>query len=246
MAGKFVLASNQKVTQTPPLLTTQYPFTVGAWFQVATVATACVWALTATGAVNHFSIYGNLGTQLVWEYWNGSSAVGTFNVSIAQSEWIYFVGRSISATNRRLTVLRQSGAISHNQNTTSVTISTPGRMCLGMASSSADNDPLEGRIAEFFFADADVQADGGQLDNAMVHQLAFRGPWSVPHLVPNIVEYRSLRRGLDSKSEYPGDDWQRGGPRPWVATNGPTVVQHPNLYPDYARPPRMAASAMVI
>ncbi len=55
-------------------------------------------------------------------------------------------------------------------------------------------------MAEFWYTDADVQVASGQVGDSLFWQLANYGPFSVPYLFPNIVEYRQL------KFDAPGPD----------------------------------------
>lgn len=89
-------------------------------------------------------------------------------------------------------------------------------------------------IAEFWCTNTDIQADGGQLDNTFLSQLAFGGPFSVPHVASAVVEYRSFRvhpslnDPYETYSDYGGQTWTNNG----AATTGP----HPPLPYWYVKP----------
>jgi hypothetical protein len=97
---------------------------------------------------------------------------------------------------------------------------------------------LDGLVGEFWTTNTDISADAGQLPDWLVQQLAYGGPFSVPHIAKDIVDYRSFRSGLASDQDRVGEGYPgRFGRRTWSNVNGVTLGAHPPLPANYARPP---------
>jgi hypothetical protein len=176
------------------------------------------------------------GGTFTLDYWTGSATVGgTYISTFNTGEWYYLVVRCITTTNRRTAVLRAGSGTgsSHAQSTDSFTPTAPTVMVLGGWHGGASD--ASGDIAEWWFANADIQPDGLQLQEAMLSQLAYSGPFSVPGLAARITEYRSFRCGTGSDQDVGGEVYQTGG-GPWAATNVPAVTAHPALYSTYVKP----------
>lgn len=209
-----------------PAVTT-LPFTIGFWLYVGSEDYKNLWSMGAASADPAWEIWHDPWNNLRLDYWSGSANQGEVLATIGYNEWMYVVGRFISPTNRRLSVLRANGNINHSNSTGSVSPTTLARMTLGAYwSNGSASGFFTGRMAEFWFADADVQPDGAQLDNSMLHQLARRGPLSMPHLQPVLVEYLPLWNGR------PDPLYQRGGARAWGGVM-PALAPHPPIYADY-------------
>lgn len=86
---------------------------------------------------------------------------------------------------------------------------------------------MQGQIAEIWYTNTDIQPDGAQLQNSTLRQLAFNGPFSLPHIAKDIVEYRSFRSRLDSRQDTPEEVYHRGLRQTWTNTNGVTLGPHP-------------------
>lgn len=228
MSGKFVGASSHYLQQPSPWVTTP-PLTVSFWLRLETSSNTVPWSMGDSGSSAAWEVWTQLGTVLHFDYWNGGSEEGDSFVTIAQNEWTFVIARMIATNNRRLTAVRPNGNVNHGNSTDTVTPTSLERMALGATWGSSPGAYLTGGIAEFCFFAGDIQADGGLLDNALAHQLAYRGPWSLPHLVPLITDYVPLFDGRPERL------YQRGTPRPWAGTF-PLVGPHPSLYGNYQGP----------
>lgn len=70
-----------------------------------------------------------------------------------------------------------------------------------------------------------------------LHQLARLGPFSLPHIAKDIIEYRSLRSGLISGDDKPDEVyWGKQRQADWINTAGVILGDHPPLYPGYVKP----------
>lgn len=175
------------------------PFTVGMWARPAgTGAQKYMWSQVDTVAATG----GRFGiTQEASDVWGIEAFDGTTEEiatagTVTANQWSYLVARFISASNRRLAVLDSNGARSHALGTTSLTPSGVDNMILGATQDTGSfSGHFDGRISKLWICNADIQADGAQLDNAMLHQLAFGGPLSVPHIHKNLLFYQGLRLG---------------------------------------------------
>lgn len=235
MSAQFLRASSQRlVNSAPRLVSTGYPLSVGFWFNMLSVSATfnILFSYADTGADNH-----SLRIQIdaseilaINAVAGGTSANGTIATAIVAGAWNYVVGRFITATNRRISCLRTSG-ITHGQNTTSRAPTSLDTIALGISQDLTPDSPCDALIAEFWYADRDIQPGGGVLDNAMVKQLAFGGPLSVPIVANNIVEYLPLRDSLQgNQGDYAAPRFRRGN---WTNTNGVILRQHPPLPTDY-------------
>lgn len=243
MAASFVAASVQSLNYTPSLITGA-PFSVGFWFNVASVTpTAGIWALADTGGSgDHFELY-HEGSALA-SYTNNNRLA--FATALTANAWVYFVWRVISATNRRMSALFPAGVYEHVQATGSLTPGSIDSMKIGGALSSGGFD-LGGRVAEFWYTNADIQADGAALFNSTLRQLAYEGPFRMMNLMGSHFHYRSFRRGLASDQDGLGDVFTKGAvPPTWTNTNATTIGPHVPLPQSYFRPDGAMTRALVV
>ena len=235
MGAKFVASSAQYIRCATPDLTTR-PITIGCWYKAAGDGTEqCLTSIHDTQATERgwelFAHTGNITTRMTW--WTGSATQATAIVTSTRDEWNYVICRLIARTSKRMTNLSMSGGITHANNTGATDPVALNTVDVGGWSGSVT---LNGALAEWWMADIDIQADGLELNESLFLQLAYKGPFSVPHIVPAIVEYRSFWQGIDSNEDRPGHVYQRGGRRMFTAINGPTIGEHPPISGNYVRP----------
>lgn len=162
----------------------------------------------------------------------GGTAAGTADTGVATANaWHFVVARFISATNRRIDILHPDGSTASNQNTTSRAPAGLDRLGLGCTINSTPAEFFNGYIAEFWVANIDIRADGAALDASLLRQLAYGGPYSVPHVSANLVAYRSLFQSLSSNQDISSDNQDGGvyGRLNWTNTGGATLAPHPPL-----------------
>lgn len=195
-----------------------------------------IWSIGDTGGSgNHITLFQNSSNQFQLGIDVGGFSfvnVGTTTVD----RWHYALIRCASATNRRLTVLHHTGIISHGQDTTNKTPSGVDAMALGTAALPGGALPLSGVIGEFWYTNTDIQADGAQLQNSTLWTLAMFGPYALPHIAKDIVEYRKLRSCLDTRQDNPEEVYCRGLRQTWTNTNGVTLGPHPPAADNYYGP----------
>lgn len=110
-------------------------------------------------------------------------------------------------------------------------------MAIGSQASATPTEFFDGRMAEIWYTNTDIQADGLQLQDALLRQLAYGGPFSVPHIAKDIVEYRSLRVHPDSRGDQPSEVYHgKFGRQIWTNANGVTAGPHPPLPYWYVKP----------
>lgn len=223
-------------------LTTQaLPWTVGFWYYPVTIAIDdCMYAMTATASDIVWEIIHNSATagDLTWDYWNGTGTAGPMTITGAftAGAWHYIIARNIAAANRRMSLLKPSGQVAHANVTVSVTPGTLVKHTIGYYETNAAGQWIDGRIAEWFFAAADIQPGGAQLADETVRTLAYNGPWAIPTLAPFIHEYRSFK--VPSLANEPLDDnvfQLRNQSGAWVYNGTPSIAQHPPLLEPYDR-----------
>lgn len=242
MSLKCVSASSMRIENTTTPIAA-YPFTVGFWTKPTTLQFSYPFSNVDMG-VDNTSFYMLLtqSPNFAWQAGaqNGGSveSATTGAGQAVVNQWSYVVGRWISATNRRTATINSNGSAAHVQFTTNLTPTSIDRMILGTRNRlSGSTSPYDGLIAEFWCTNTDIQPDGAQLDDDMLRQLAYGGPFSVPHIVKDIVEYRSLRVVGESRGDQLGEVYFGAkGRQTWSNVNGPTTGEHPPLPYWYQRP----------
>lgn len=240
MAVTFVAASSQYLNNAATPVTA-VPFSVGFWFKIPTGGSdPTLWSLSDTaGDVNQFYIFLNASNQIVIGAFATTPAETATATAITSDAWAYVVARFISATNRRISVRHANGVIDNAQNTTSKTPAGIDAVTLGASGSLTKGYYIDGSIAEYWMANVDIHRGGGALPATYLHQLAFNGPFSVPFIERNLVDYRSFRQSLTSDQDN-AYDYHLGGQRPvrqvWTNVNGATLGPHVPLPGYYERP----------
>lgn len=217
---------------------TGYPITVGCWVRPAAAGNVfrSIWQLSKlTDATDRLALY----------QWTGSTWCTLATVSSADDtctggtvtalQWHYLVARFISTTNRRIDVLNASTSTAHTQSTGSAAPASLVEINIGTDTGGAD--AFSGQIAELWYTNTDIQPDGASLDNILLRQLAYNGPFSVPYIAKDIVEYHSFVSAF-GKSDHPGEVfWGARGQQIYTVTGSPLIGQHvPLLLPSYVRP----------
>lgn len=234
MAGFFTAASAQYLVNAAPAVI-DYPFTVGMWVKLTAVGASdrTLFALSDTGTTNNYLLVRMLATEVlsIVGRAGGTENVSSTAIALTAGRWVCVVARFISSTNRRMDIFwgNQGSAsyITHNQSTTARAPTGMDTMTLGSLSTSGGvTEPWDGSIGEYWLANVDVQPDGAALSNPTMLNLALGGPFSIPQIAGNIVEYRSLRADPvngEARDLYIG----AGKPmQNWANTNGVTIGPH--------------------
>lgn len=227
--------SSASIDNTAPPITT-YPFTVGVWaFTNGVTSGQTFFGLANNSGSNNYFYLGTAAGNNYQMFAQSGGTSGSTNVTtLAATVWSFCLARFISATSRRLSVLDATGRVSHGQNTTSVTPSGPNAVSLGRTPLSTPSFALGGRLAEFWWTDTDVQADGAQTQDALVRQLAFGGPFSVSHVAARLIEYHAMLS--HPVSDRVGEVYHgKFGRQAWV-NNGAILAPHCPLPYWYAKP----------
>lgn len=219
MSAKFVSASSQHIQNTSPPIT-DYPFTVGMWVQPADV-TGDKFFFEAVGGTNNVNLYRGT-TTFILEVNSAQAVAGT---AVANS-WSFVVARLISATNRRLAVLNPTGATSHAQDTVSNAISGVTTLDIGGGFIGLY---WNGLVARYWMTNTDIQPDAAQLQDGTLRQLAYGGPFSVPHIAGDILEYRSFRKH-PTRDEVGEVYYGSKGMQTWALTGATTGIDPPLPY----------------
>lgn len=239
MSALFTAASSHYLhNDASPI--TAVPFTAACWFRSTTVAAgaARIFTFTDTASTNNrFAISRDTNDLTFSAQAGGTEAIATVANLVAANQWSFIVARGISATNRRIAQLAHTGAAGHAQNTTSRAPGSVDRVALGSSAHSSPGNFFDGLIGEFWYTNTDIQADGAQLQDSLLRQLAWGGPFSVPHIAKDIIEYRSFRHGLVTDDDVHGDiHFGAKGLQRWTNTNGVARGPHPPLPYGYVKP----------
>lgn len=235
MAALFTAASSQYLVNTT-IPTAVTPFSVGFWAYInSTTSGLGARKMFASSAAAVGDFIGQTNFSGTWQISPNSGAPTTGGVQTA-NQWAYFVGRFITATNRKLSVLQFDGSIATITNTTNNAI-TPDRWALGAAhSSGSTSEYFDGRISGYWATNIDIQADAADLNNDTLRQLAYCGPFSIPHVAANLIDYREMDQPIGSDTDMFPTAYMPFGQRTWTNSNGVTRAEHPPLRPDYKLP----------
>lgn len=237
MSALFDGSTSYLINSAPNLSATGYPLTGGAWFKpnaAPAVGQGIILEYSDTGAsppIGRFDIRLSTTSKLGLFARDGTTAAtGSTTTSVTLGGWHFVIARWISLTNRRMTVLFPDGAIEHVQNTTSINPSGIDALYIGALPNfgSTPSDFFNGAIGEWWIADADVQADGAQLNTGLLRQLAYSGPFSVPHISRNIVEYHAMRSSLPNARTNFEEHYYKRSFQTWSNT-AVTLAPHPPL-----------------
>ena len=220
---------------------TAAPFSVGMWVMAgATGATRTFWFLgSSAAATNRDCFLLRQNSTNVWHISVADSGAQTSAAAgtVTASQWFYVVGRFISATNYRIAVLQPDGSTAHAQGTISRTPASVDRSAVGIQAVATPTQGFTGQVAEYWLASGDIQADGAQLQDNVLRQLAYGGPFSVPHIVKDIIEYRSFRTYPSSEGDNLNEVFHgAAGRQTWANINGVTIGHHPPLPYWYEKP----------
>lgn len=203
------------------------PFSTGFWMKPTTVSgIKNLLTISDTTTTNAFNLFQN-GTSV------SANANGSFTISagtLVANAWFYVVMRFISAANAMLSILSADGIIATGFNTTVNVPTGLTNMALGAASASAGSAFFDGSMAEWWITNSDIQSDGATLQASTLRQLSRGGPFSLPHIAKDIVDYRSLRYALGSDQDaQPDYDLGNKGRQIWANSGGVTRAAHPPL-----------------
>jgi hypothetical protein len=246
MSVRFASASSQYLVNTSPPVVAP-PMTVGFWFNKITAVDAFMWDLNRVATTAHYMAITCNATNVVTVVINDAGGGLTITgATVALNQWHYVLFRAFSAANYWLSVLPNTGAVSRVQSTTSKSPAALDRAAIGcyLSTAGAPGNQMNGMIAEFFQTDTDVQGDGLTTDIGLLHQIAYRGPFSLPNIVNDIVDYRSFRS--PPSGERHGESYAgKKGRQVWTPTNGPTLEAHCPLFGGYRGPPHSQSDIVI-
>lgn len=237
MAAFFASASSQSLSTTvPELPSTGYPFAVGMWvYPTTTSVEKTLFSMADTASANNYlEIRQNASNQFVAAAIAGGSEV-TATAGINGTGWHFVLARFDSATLRRIDVLSPTGQTPSGNNTTSTAPTSLDTMALGARIASTTSQYFDGLIGEFWYTNTNIQPAGGATQTPVLRQLGWGGPFSVPHVGQNVVQYWSLR---EHPTAPKGDEALIGAGKAWQSwtnTGGVTIGPHPPLTCMYER-----------
>lgn len=230
MSATFLTASSQGL-ETGAGVITGFPCSMGMWVYPTTTGAQKCFAMVGGSSSTDFLQLSQSAAN-AWEI-GGATTISLSLVSagvVTANQWAYVVGRWISATNRRLSVLQFDGSTAFAQDTVSRATVPPGNINIGRRHGNGIDIWFSGLVAEFWVTNSDIQADGAQLQDSTLRQLARDGPFSVPHILKDIVDYRSLRYAMGSDQDIQPDYYLGNkGRQTWTNINGVTRGVHPPL-----------------
>ncbi len=240
MAGQFTAASSQCLSNSTPAIL-DYPFTAAAWVNLTAVSTVgrAIFSLSDTATADNYLYVGMGTTELLKVTANAAATDVNTQVSTAlvAGQWAFVIGRFISSADRRVTQLHSSGMIESNATSTVRAPAGMDRLTIGALETSAGVTlPWDGLVGEVWYTNTDVQPSGGVLDSSLLMRLALGGPFSVPHIAKDIIEYRSFRKSAASDRDEIGEVFHGATRQVWTNTNSVTIGRHPSLPYWYEKP----------
>lgn len=242
MGALFTAASSQYLSNAAPfLISTGYPFSVGAWINLAAVGASqrCIFSYSDTATTTNYLELRMLSTEILSIGANAGATDVTTDLAtaITAGAWVFIIARFVSATIRRLSQLLPGGVVQHGGGT--VTSRAPAGLDMltvgGFKTSAAAAEFWDGLIGELWYTNTDVGLDSAaSLDDPSVRQLAYGGPFSIPRIAKNIIEYHSYFD--DVISPEIGQDYSAAPIQTWVNNNAVSLGAHPPLPYWYARP----------
>ena len=234
-----------------PVTTT--PVAMGAWVSPATSGVdQTIWSMSDTGATNqYYRLF--ISSVDAWSF-TVQAGAGTDVASVSDSsafinQWTFVLVQAAADDDLVINLVRYDGnIIGSDASTTAGPPTGVDSMQIGaLLTSSGASSLFTGRVAEYWIANVDFGVISDTERDAFMYQLAWGGPFSIPQVANNIVEYRSLRK-------YPtslGDDltevyWGGGkGIQTWAAVGSPTIAAHPPLPYWFARPGQYQTNLIV-
>lgn len=250
MAGNFASASSQYLNNDAASVI-DYPLSVGGWINLAAVGVVerTIFALCDTGTTNNWlRVFMNSSEQLrVGAAAGGTEASSASGASLVATAWQFFVARFINATNLRISVLHETGLVDAAQNTTSRAPTGLDNLSIGALKTSGGASSFwNGKIGEIWYTNTDIQEDAAALKSDTIRQLAYGGPFSIPHIAKDIIEYRSLRKYPNSDGDENNEIFHGAfGRQTWTNTNGVTTGDHPPLPYWYVKPGQVQAELVI-
>lgn len=235
MAAVFDASLSQRlVCGSTPLPDTGYPFTVGVWFMLAAAGTSTrvVWAFADTSStLNYIRIVMGTTELITLEASDSiTSASATIGTTIPAATWIFCLARLISSTSRRVH-LHWGGRVLSAANTSDRNPASLDTLTIGGMTHTSFILPWDGKVGEFWITNSDVQPEDAAISSAHMFQLAYGGPFSIPHLADHVIEYRSMR-----ESPHADRMGEMLGRHAWSNVNGVSLGPHPPLPYWYKRP----------
>jgi hypothetical protein len=248
MSARFLATSSQRLTNSSPPVVTM-PFTVGFWCQPTVSSTAqSAWAMCDPAGTHFYGVtFISSGTQVELQQNSGattSEVIASFTYTLGQ--WVYCLLRCIGAADKRLTAMNHTGLVASINSVTSKT-PTVTTVDIGALGRSAPIQLWSGYVAEYFITNTDIQPGGGAMQESLLRQLAFGGPFSVPHIAADILDYQAFRSALGSDTAVDTDGFYDApkGQQIWTNTNTVGLGPHPPLPGNYADL-RVAGRSMII
>lgn len=218
----------------PPF--TAPPFSIWGWAYVADLAGGDSFGdrayFTWNAAASNFALY-RLPTP-AYAMWGGTSEASGGVPAIGR--WFFWVWRYIATNNKRLSIFGEAGDITHlaSTNTTAVVATN---LNLGVTNAgSVGTDFWWGGMAEIGLTNTDIMPGGGVMDNTLLRQLAYYGPFSIGHIAASIGMYMPLNSQTGLGIETPAEgSWGSRGRMTWTAPNGYELGPHPPMLGNYSR-----------
>lgn len=244
--------SSQYLKNTQNLLTA-FPFCVGMWVRPLALppsfTSAYVWSMTDGSATptNQFGLeLSTIGSSSLWSIIAQSSsagptafsAIGSGSYRPTVNVWGFVLGIFISAASTAIFTLNEQGAPAGGGGSASISPSGLTGEYLAALGASTPSTFANVQIAEFWKASVNPAASMTSVSNSpamhVVRELAFKGPFSVPHVAEALTDYRAFDKppgGYDIGDAYLAGARQSN----WQAVGSPTLARHPSLRSDYAR-----------
>lgn len=244
-------------TSTVPFTATA-PITVGMWFYAtSSAAAAATWSITDNSSTLNFFRVGCTGGGVPSLTIRNSTAAAAVNINAGTTggsgttgAWTFLIGRFATTASRFIDGIGIDGTVG-GATDTSLLVPTMNRMAIGRRTNSVVQEEFTGYIGEFWLCNTDIGATSTTaLSTAIIRQLAYNGPFSVPNVSNNLIEYVSFRsRGFFDGGGTIINEYYTNilrNPIDW-AVNGtaPTLAVHPPISASYIGPEDFKSTVML-
>jgi hypothetical protein len=251
MSARFAAASSQYLSLAAPPIS-NFPFTVLMWINLAAVGASArtLFAYSDTATTNNYVNVRMTAAELISIVARGGGTENAASISTAISAgaWVFVVARFINTSNRQLSVLHANGLIETALTTTARAPAGVDTVTIGgLLTSGGLTEPWDGMIAEYTLIRHGVGIDDAvALPEPMVRQLAYGGPFSLPHIRDTILEHRSFRVHPASEADNSSEVFfEKFGRLVWVNNAGVTTGPHPPLPYWYVRPSQVKTQLVI-
>lgn len=254
MGAQFISGSNQIIAH-DSIAPIGLPFTMACWAcPIGTFGSnRAIIALANKANIQNYFYLGTTTTSKFDAHTTtgGTGVTTASNTTAVLNSWYFILARYVTTTNRWIVVYDPSTGLVDQVQTVTSNAPIVGTLAvsIGGIRGSTIFLPSWAWVGEAFYTDAELPFDpAAALPAEWVRKLALEGPFSLPLLSDDIVEYKSLLSGcataVQTEQQSIGESYSRIGLQTWAnpytAASVPLIAPHPPISSNYVRPSQIA------